>query len=143
MHNYNSCVFLACAILLPYMVAAFCLSLSVSADWEGSPIAVSSWCCYNMIIYFSGSAHPPPFFSGWPCTRLETLWHEELKAQGKEKASLARVCWRFCQTRLLVAIFSLLITMVAGFVGPVSAGLTPPALFLTLNYSAVCLTVTA
>ncbi|XP_061091022.1 ATP-binding cassette sub-family C member 5 [Conger conger] len=52
------------------------------------------------------------------CQRLETLWHEELKARGKEKASLARVCWRFCQTRMLVAIFSLLITMVAGFIGP-------------------------
>ncbi|XP_035267041.1 multidrug resistance-associated protein 5 [Anguilla anguilla] len=52
------------------------------------------------------------------CQRLETLWHEELKAQGKEKASLGRVCWRFCQTRMLVAVFSLLITMVAGFVGP-------------------------
>ncbi|KAJ8255155.1 hypothetical protein GJAV_G00201630 [Gymnothorax javanicus] len=50
--------------------------------------------------------------------RLGMLWLEELKAQGKEKASLARVCWRFCQTRMLVAIFSLLIVMVAGFVGP-------------------------
>ncbi|KAI1884962.1 hypothetical protein AGOR_G00215300 [Albula goreensis] len=52
------------------------------------------------------------------CQRLETLWHEELKAKGKDKASLAHVFWRFCQTRMLVAIFSLLITMVAGFVGP-------------------------
>uniref|UniRef100_A0A8C1C932 Si:ch211-221f10.2 n=1 Tax=Cyprinus carpio carpio TaxID=630221 RepID=A0A8C1C932_CYPCA len=46
------------------------------------------------------------------------LWHEELKRRGKDVASLSRVFWRFCQTRMLVAIFSLLITMVAGFVGP-------------------------
>ncbi len=52
--------------------------------------------------------------------RLEWLWHEELKRRGKDGASLSRVFWRFCQTRMLVAIFSLLITMVAGFVGPVS-----------------------
>uniref|UniRef100_A0A8C5H0C1 ATP-binding cassette sub-family C member 5 n=1 Tax=Gouania willdenowi TaxID=441366 RepID=A0A8C5H0C1_GOUWI len=36
----------------------------------------------------------------------------------KKGASLIRVFWRFCQTRMLVAIFSLLLTMVAGFVGP-------------------------
>uniref|UniRef100_A0A9J7Y5D9 ATP-binding cassette sub-family C member 5 n=1 Tax=Cyprinus carpio carpio TaxID=630221 RepID=A0A9J7Y5D9_CYPCA len=52
------------------------------------------------------------------CQRLEWLWHEELKRRGKDVASLSRVFWRFCQTRMLVAIFSLLITMVAGFVGP-------------------------
>ncbi|KAL1262392.1 hypothetical protein QQF64_007657, partial [Cirrhinus molitorella] len=52
------------------------------------------------------------------CQRLEWLWHEELKRRGKDGASLSRVFWRFCQTRMLVAIFSLLITMVAGFVGP-------------------------
>ncbi|XP_067314085.1 ATP-binding cassette sub-family C member 5 [Pseudorasbora parva] len=52
------------------------------------------------------------------CQRLEWLWHEELKRRGKDGVSLSRVFWRFCQTRMLVAIFSLLITMVAGFVGP-------------------------
>ncbi|XP_024918854.1 multidrug resistance-associated protein 5 isoform X3 [Cynoglossus semilaevis] len=52
------------------------------------------------------------------CQRLEFLWHNELKRRGREGASLSRVFWRFCQTRMLVAIFSLLITMVAGFVGP-------------------------
>ncbi|XP_035017168.1 ATP-binding cassette sub-family C member 5 isoform X1 [Hippoglossus stenolepis] len=52
------------------------------------------------------------------CQRLEYLWHDELKRRGREGASLTRVFWRFCQTRMLVAIFSLLITMVAGFVGP-------------------------
>ncbi|XP_041846205.1 multidrug resistance-associated protein 5 isoform X2 [Melanotaenia boesemani] len=52
------------------------------------------------------------------CQRLEFLWHDELKRCGREGASLTRVFWRFCQTRMLVAIFSLLLTMVAGFVGP-------------------------
>ncbi|CAL8356041.1 unnamed protein product [Merluccius merluccius] len=52
------------------------------------------------------------------CQRLESMWHEELKRGGKDGASLARVFWRFCQTRMLVAIFALLLTMVAGFVGP-------------------------
>ncbi|TMS17566.1 Multidrug resistance-associated protein 5 [Larimichthys crocea] len=50
--------------------------------------------------------------------QLEALWHDELKRRGREEASLTRVFWRFCQTRMLVAIFSLLLTMVAGFVGP-------------------------
>uniref|UniRef100_A0A8C9Z9C5 ATP-binding cassette sub-family C member 5 n=1 Tax=Sander lucioperca TaxID=283035 RepID=A0A8C9Z9C5_SANLU len=49
---------------------------------------------------------------------LEALWHDELKRRGREGASLTRVFWRFCQTRMLVAIFSLLLTMVAGFLGP-------------------------
>ncbi|XP_077434312.1 ATP-binding cassette sub-family C member 5 [Vanacampus margaritifer] len=52
------------------------------------------------------------------CQRLESLWHDELKRRGREGASLTRVFMRFCQTRMLVAIFALLLTMVAGFVGP-------------------------
>ncbi|KAI4897311.1 hypothetical protein NFI96_034019, partial [Prochilodus magdalenae] len=52
------------------------------------------------------------------CHRLEVLWHEELKKKGKDGASLSRVFWRFCQTRMLVAIFCLLLTMVTGFIGP-------------------------
>lgn len=63
---------------------------------------------YVYVIYFSGS-------------RLDFLWHDELKRRGRDGASLTRVFWRFCQTRMLVAIFSLLLTMVAGFVVPVSA----------------------
>uniref|UniRef100_A0A4W5MEQ0 Uncharacterized protein n=1 Tax=Hucho hucho TaxID=62062 RepID=A0A4W5MEQ0_9TELE len=58
--------------------------------------------------------------SEYNCHRLESLWHDELKQKGKEEASLSRVFWRFCQTRVLVAIFSLLITMVTGFVGSVN-----------------------
>ncbi|MEQ2279148.1 hypothetical protein AMECASPLE_006478, partial [Ameca splendens] len=49
---------------------------------------------------------------------LEFLWDNELKRRGREGASLTRVFWRFCQTRMLVAIFSILLTMVAGFIGP-------------------------
>nr|XP_023846068.1 multidrug resistance-associated protein 5 [Salvelinus alpinus] len=56
--------------------------------------------------------------SEFNCQRLENLWHDELKQKGKDGASLSRVFWRFCQTRMLVAIFSLLITMVTGFIGP-------------------------
>ncbi|KAM9850214.1 ATP-binding cassette sub-family C member 5 [Aulostomus maculatus] len=52
------------------------------------------------------------------CQRLDSLWHDELKRRGREGASLTRVFWRFCQTRMLVAIFCLLLTMVAGFIGP-------------------------
>ncbi|XP_068448492.1 ATP-binding cassette sub-family C member 5 isoform X1 [Clinocottus analis] len=52
------------------------------------------------------------------CQRLEALWLDELKRRGREGASLTRVFWRFCQTRMMVAIFALLLTMVAGFVGP-------------------------
>ena len=59
--------------------------------------------------------------------RLESMWNEELKRGGKDGPSLTRVLWRFCQTRMLVAIFALLLTMVAGFVGPVS---TPLSLLL-------------
>uniref|UniRef100_A0A673XY71 ATP-binding cassette sub-family C member 5 n=1 Tax=Salmo trutta TaxID=8032 RepID=A0A673XY71_SALTR len=61
------------------------------------------------------SCHEASEFNG---QRLENLWHDELKQKGKDGASLSRVFWRFCQTRMLVAIFSLLITMVTGFVGP-------------------------
>ncbi|XP_014846294.1 PREDICTED: multidrug resistance-associated protein 5-like [Poecilia mexicana] len=56
--------------------------------------------------------------SGVNSQRLEFVWYSELKMRGREGVSLTRVFWRFCQTRMLVAIFSLLLTMVAGFVGP-------------------------
>uniref|UniRef100_A0A8C8DMC2 ATP-binding cassette sub-family C member 5 n=1 Tax=Oryzias sinensis TaxID=183150 RepID=A0A8C8DMC2_9TELE len=38
------------------------------------------------------------------CQRLESLWNRELKSRGREGASLTSVFWRFCQTRMLVAI---------------------------------------
>ncbi|MGH0138977.1 UNVERIFIED_CONTAM: hypothetical protein FKN15_000218 [Acipenser sinensis] len=52
------------------------------------------------------------------CRRFEKLWHTELKMKGKDRASLSRVIWSFCQTRILVAIIALMVTMVTGFIGP-------------------------
>ncbi|XP_076862008.1 ATP-binding cassette sub-family C member 5 isoform X2 [Brachyhypopomus gauderio] len=51
-------------------------------------------------------------------SRLETLWHEELKRKGKDGVSLSRVFWRFCQTRVVVAMLCLLLTTATGFAGP-------------------------
>ena len=64
--------------------------------------------------------------------RLESMWNEELKRGGKDGVSLSRVLWRFCQTRMLVAVFALLLTMVAGFVGPVSSPSLAPLFLLLL-----------
>ncbi|XP_078266352.1 ATP-binding cassette sub-family C member 5-like isoform X2 [Rhinoraja longicauda] len=50
--------------------------------------------------------------------RLERLWQTELKECGQENASLNRVIWRFCQTRLVISVICLMVTMVAGFCGP-------------------------
>ncbi|XP_069753242.1 ATP-binding cassette sub-family C member 5 isoform X3 [Narcine bancroftii] len=50
--------------------------------------------------------------------RLERLWQRELKEYGQEKASLNRVIWRFCRTRLVFSVICLMVTMVAGFCGP-------------------------
>ncbi|KAM4795961.1 MIT domain-containing protein 1 [Rhinophrynus dorsalis] len=52
------------------------------------------------------------------CQRLQHLWDEELRKHGKDKASLSLVMWRFCQTRSLLALLSLIITMIANFIGP-------------------------
>uniref|UniRef100_A0A667X8H9 Si:ch211-221f10.2 n=1 Tax=Myripristis murdjan TaxID=586833 RepID=A0A667X8H9_9TELE len=49
---------------------------------------------------------------------LTPISSESSCALWREGASLTRVFWRFCQTRMLVAIFAILLTMVAGFVGP-------------------------
>ncbi|XP_051873220.1 ATP-binding cassette sub-family C member 5-like isoform X2 [Pristis pectinata] len=50
--------------------------------------------------------------------RLERLWQTELKECGQENASLNRVIWKFCQTRLVISVICLMVTMVAGFCGP-------------------------
>ncbi|KAM5179454.1 ATP-binding cassette sub-family C member 5-like [Mantella aurantiaca] len=52
------------------------------------------------------------------CQRLHRLWEEELEKRGKAKASLRMVLWRFCQTRSLLALFCLIVTMTANFIGP-------------------------
>lgn len=54
------------------------------------------------------------------CRRLERLWQEELKESGPDDASLRRVVWIFCRTRLILSIVCLMITQLAGFSGPVS-----------------------
>ncbi|XP_072330295.1 ATP-binding cassette sub-family C member 5 isoform X1 [Scyliorhinus torazame] len=50
--------------------------------------------------------------------RLERLWQAELKECGRDTASLNTVIWRFCQTRLVISMTCLMVTMVAGFCGP-------------------------
>ncbi|XP_053497408.1 ATP-binding cassette sub-family C member 5 [Ictalurus furcatus] len=52
------------------------------------------------------------------CHRLQALWQAELKRKGRDGASLCRVFWRFCRTRLLVALLFLLISTVTDFIGP-------------------------
>ncbi|XP_035377481.1 multidrug resistance-associated protein 5 isoform X1 [Electrophorus electricus] len=50
-------------------------------------------------------------------SRLEALWHEEVKRKGRDDVSLSRVFWRFCQTRVVVGVFCLFLTTVASFAG--------------------------
>ncbi|XP_072264457.1 ATP-binding cassette sub-family C member 5 [Pyxicephalus adspersus] len=50
--------------------------------------------------------------------RLEKLWLEELKESGAEEASLRSVVWKFCRTRLIISIMCLMLTQLAGFIGP-------------------------
>ncbi|XP_037381084.1 ATP-binding cassette sub-family C member 5 isoform X4 [Talpa occidentalis] len=52
------------------------------------------------------------------CRRLERLWQEELTEVGPDAASLRRVVWIFCRTRLILSIVCLMITQLAGFSGP-------------------------
>ncbi|KAL7991103.1 hypothetical protein Chor_014533, partial [Crotalus horridus] len=58
--------------------------------------------------------------SGVNCRRLERLWHQELHDCGPDDASLCRVVWNFCRTRLIISIMCLMVTQLAGFCGPVS-----------------------
>ncbi|KAG8136295.1 hypothetical protein E2320_009263 [Naja naja] len=53
------------------------------------------------------------------CRRLERLWHQEVHDCGQDDASLRRVVWNFCRTRLIISIACLMITQLAGFSGPV------------------------
>ncbi|XP_054569765.1 LOW QUALITY PROTEIN: ATP-binding cassette sub-family C member 5-like [Eptesicus fuscus] len=52
------------------------------------------------------------------CRRLERLWQEELNEVGPEAASLRRVVWIFCRTRVILSIVCLMIMQLAGFSGP-------------------------
>ncbi|TRY99951.1 hypothetical protein DNTS_010308 [Danionella cerebrum] len=49
--------------------------------------------------------------------RLAGLWDEEVRSKG-HSASLCRVVWCFCRTRLLLSILCLMVTQLAGFSGP-------------------------
>ncbi|KAL4647043.1 multidrug resistance-associated protein 5 isoform X1 [Arapaima gigas] len=49
--------------------------------------------------------------------RLAGLWEVECRARG-HRASLHRVVWAFCRTRLLLSIVCLMVTQLAGFSGP-------------------------
>uniref|UniRef100_A0A671LKD1 ATP-binding cassette sub-family C member 5 n=1 Tax=Sinocyclocheilus anshuiensis TaxID=1608454 RepID=A0A671LKD1_9TELE len=49
--------------------------------------------------------------------RLAGLWDEEVRSRG-DGASLHRVVWHFCRTRLLLSILCLMVTQLAGFSGP-------------------------
>ncbi|XP_073445373.1 ATP-binding cassette sub-family C member 5 [Dendrobates tinctorius] len=50
--------------------------------------------------------------------RLEKLWFEEVKERGGDEASLRSISWRFCRTRLIISILCLMLTQLAGFIGP-------------------------
>ncbi|XP_034989512.1 ATP-binding cassette sub-family C member 5 isoform X2 [Zootoca vivipara] len=52
------------------------------------------------------------------CRRLERLWQRELHERGPDDASLRRVVWVFCRTRLIISIVCLMVTQLAGFCGP-------------------------
>ncbi|XP_042338990.1 multidrug resistance-associated protein 5-like, partial [Plectropomus leopardus] len=49
--------------------------------------------------------------------RLASLWEDERRSKGSG-ASLRRVVWSFCRTRLLLSILCLTVTQLAGFTGP-------------------------
>ncbi|XP_061493478.1 ATP-binding cassette sub-family C member 5 isoform X2 [Rhineura floridana] len=52
------------------------------------------------------------------CRRLERLWQQELRECGPDDASLRRIVWVFCRTRLIISIVCLMVTQLAGFSGP-------------------------
>ncbi|XP_056140092.1 multidrug resistance-associated protein 5 isoform X4 [Lampris incognitus] len=49
--------------------------------------------------------------------RLTALWESEVRLKG-DQASLCKVVWSFCRTRLLLSILCLTVTQLAGFSGP-------------------------
>ena len=51
--------------------------------------------------------------------RLERLWHEHV-AQSEEKSSLPHVIWRFCRTRMIVAMLFMVFAVIFQFLGLVS-----------------------
>lgn len=55
--------------------------------------------------------------------RLDRWWQEELKERGAEEASLRRAVWMFCRTRLCISVMCLMLSQLAGFIGPVSTSI--------------------
>ncbi|KAM4771587.1 ATP-binding cassette sub-family C member 5 isoform 4-T4 [Rhinophrynus dorsalis] len=50
--------------------------------------------------------------------RLEKLWQDEVVERGADESSLRGVVWKFCRTRLIISIMCLMLTQLAGFIGP-------------------------
>lgn len=53
--------------------------------------------------------------------RLEEIWDEEIKKNGKENASFMRCWWKFCYGRFLSSLLGVIVNAVATFI--VSVGL--------------------
>jgi hypothetical protein len=52
--------------------------------------------------------------------RMEFMWNEEVLRNGIKNASLRRVAWKFTRTRVLTGIFLYFLSLIFGFLGPVS-----------------------
>nr|XP_028587599.1 multidrug resistance-associated protein 5 isoform X6 [Podarcis muralis] len=72
------------------------------------------------------------------CRRLERLWQRELHERGPDDASLRRVVWVFCRTRLIISIVCLMVTQLAGFSGPILKKCKQHLLFYTGVSDFVC-----
>uniref|UniRef100_G3WLH3 ATP-binding cassette sub-family C member 5 n=1 Tax=Sarcophilus harrisii TaxID=9305 RepID=G3WLH3_SARHA len=92
--------------LFSYMTFSWLSPLAVVAYKKGELLMEHVW---------SLSQHES---SDVNCRRLERLWQEEVNEAGPEAASLRRVVWIFCRTRLVLSIVCLMITQLAGFSGP-------------------------
>ncbi|XP_039203148.1 multidrug resistance-associated protein 5 isoform X1 [Crotalus tigris] len=92
--------------LFSYMTFSWLSPLARLAYKKGELLTQDAW---------SLSTHES---SGVNCRRLERLWHQELHDCGPDDASLCRVVWNFCRTRLIISIMCLMVTQLAGFCGP-------------------------
>ncbi|XP_050718603.1 ATP-binding cassette sub-family C member 5-like isoform X6 [Eriocheir sinensis] len=52
--------------------------------------------------------------------RLEILWNAEVKRKGKEGASIQYVLWQFYRTRFIFGLFIFSLTIILGFIGPIT-----------------------
>lgn len=72
--------------------------------------------------------------------RLAGLWEEEARSRG-DGASLHRVVWVFCRTRLMLSILCLMVTQLAGFSGPVSNTISILSCHYTFVFSPLSLSI--